>query len=227
MRDQSDLSHGTAEIIVILDRSGSMLEVASDAIGGFNAFVAARRAAEPDARLTLVLFDNRYEVPFNAVPLSEVPLLTDKLYVPRGSTALHDAIGRTIVERSAAIEAVPPTLRPSRVVIAILTDGYENSSRRFTGPQIQELIGRKRAQGWEFLFLAADQDAIAGARNLNIPDADAIPFSKEDHGTRATFYHLNEKVSEKLHRPRARPRLPQRRSDSPSDSPGQPRQSLK
>ena len=187
------------EITLILDRSGSMQTIADDAIGGFNAFLAAQRR-ESDcetARLTLVLFDDQYEVPYKSIPLAEVPALTAATFLPRGSTALRDAIGRTLSKMTRSFAARPPEQKPDKVIIAILTDGLENASKEYTQLHIADLITEKRAQGWEFVFLAANQDAIATAIDLRIDVADAVNFTSDQAGTDLAFQCMSEKVSEK------------------------------
>jgi len=187
----------TAEIAVILDRSGSMEAIATDAIGGFNAFVDSQRRQPGDARMTLILFDDRYEVPIKSQPLAQVPLLTRQTFVPRGSTALLDAIGRTIKKMTDSFAARPVANRPDTIIVAILTDGEENASRTFSQAHIADLIAEKRAQGWEFIFLAANQDAIASATRLSIPAADAEAFAADRTGTQAAFARLSDRVMEK------------------------------
>ncbi len=185
------------EITLILDRSGSMQTIADDAIGGFNAFLAAQRR-EPGSdttRLTLVLFDDQYEVPYKSIPLPEVPDLTTATFLPRGSTALLDAIGRTLAKMTRSFAARPDETKPGKVIIAILTDGHENASHEYTKLHIADLISEKRAQGWEFIFLAADQDAIATAATLRIPAEDAVNFSRIESAP--AFHEMSNKVSEK------------------------------
>lgn len=157
------------EIAYILDRSGSMDTLREAAVSAFNEFLGAQRAVPGTARLTLVLFDNVYEVPVDGVPLPEVTELVAKDFVPRGSTALLDAIGRTVLKLDAAIEGRPEQLRPGKVVVAIFTDGQENASREFDDRQVGDLIRKYREErGWEFIFLAANQDAIASAAHLQM-----------------------------------------------------------
>lgn len=157
------------EIAYILDRSGSMELMQQAAITGFNQFVDSQLDVPGEARLTLVQFDDQYEIHALAVPIEQIAHLDTGSYVPRGSTALLDAIGRTIVETDARIRSLPADQQPSKVVIAIFTDGQENASRTHSALQISEKIRIHREQhGWEFLFLAANQDAIAAAGMLNI-----------------------------------------------------------
>ena len=157
------------EIAYVLDRSGSMQPLQEAAVAAFNDFVRQQREVPDPARLSLVLFDDQYEVPVPARPLAEVPELTAAAYTPRGSTALLDAIGRTIHDLDARLAALPADQRPGKVIVAIFTDGYENASRRFTSAHLNDLIAARRDdKGWDFIFLAANQDAIASAAALNI-----------------------------------------------------------
>lgn len=199
MNDQSQpaTAASLAEIAVILDRSGSMQSIASDAIGGFNVFVEAQAQVPGEARLSLVLFDDQYEVPFKSIPPVEMPPLTSATYIPRGSTALLDAIGRTVKKMTTSFAARPVEKRPGKVIIAILTDGQENASTKYTQAHIADLIAEKRAQGWEFLFLAANQDAIATAARYNIAREDAASYTATPAGTNAVFHEMSARVSRK------------------------------
>ena len=149
------------------------------------------------ARLTLILFDDHYEVPIKSQPLGQVPLLTRQTFVPRGSTALLDAIGRTIKKMTVSFAARPAANRPDTIIVAILTDGEENASRTFSQAHIADLIAEKRAQGWEFIFLAANQDAIAEATRLSIPSADARRFVTTPDGMREGFRDFDDLMRRK------------------------------
>ncbi len=166
------------EIAFILDRSGSMQPVTEAAISGFNQFLHDQQEAETAgdglARLTLVQFDDQYEVPINNLPISEVVDLDTTTFVPRGSTALLDAIGRTLDAFGNRIQGLPESQRPDQVIFAIFTDGWENSSVTYSWLDIAGKIRHHREQdGWQFLFLGANQDAIATAAQMNIPARDA------------------------------------------------------
>ncbi|WP_193211152.1 vWA domain-containing protein [Luteolibacter marinus] len=157
------------EIAYILDRSGSMQPMTEAAISGFNEFLQEQLDEPGDANLSLLLFDNEFLVPFERTPLQDVRGLDAASYVPRGSTALLDAIGLTIDVIGKKLAGEPEDKRPGKVVVAIFTDGYENASTRYTMARINELITHQRDKyGWEFLFLAANQDAIATAAQLGI-----------------------------------------------------------
>jgi hypothetical protein len=165
-----------------------MQSIANDAIGGFNAFVNSQRREEGHACLSLVLFDDQYEVPLRCVPLASVPALTDRTFIPRGSTALLDAVGRTLDDTASRISALPAGSRPENVIIAILTDGEENASRMFSRSQIRQKITHFRELlGWEFVFLAANQDAFAAAEVIGIAPEDAANFAAHGAGTASAF----------------------------------------
>lgn len=157
------------EIAYILDRSGSMQPMQEAAVTAFNDFIKAQLDVPGEARLTLVQFDDAYEVPFDALRLQDVPQLTAATYKPRGSTALLDAIGRTIKNIDTRLQKLPAANQPGKVICAIFTDGLENASSEFTAKHIGDLIRLYReTKGWEFIFLAANQDAIATAAAMNM-----------------------------------------------------------
>ena len=157
------------EIAYILDRSGSMRPMQEAAIAAFNDFIKLQLDVPGDAHLTLVQFDDAYEVPVCACPVQDVSQLTAATYTPRGSTALLDAIGRTIKETARRLSALPDPEKPGKVILAIFTDGLENASTEYTSKHISDLIRLHRDEkGWEFLFLAANQDAIASAAAMHM-----------------------------------------------------------
>lgn len=184
------------EIAFILDRSGSMQPLAEQAVTGFNSFLAEQQQAKGKARITLVLFDHEYVVPASCVPVEEVLPLDMTTYVPRGCTALLDAIGRTIDDLGARLAALPESDRPATVIVAILTDGEENSSRQFTWHDVSDRIRHQTdVYKWNFLFLGANQDAIATAANLHIDRKNASTFAADGVGLRASTAALAKKMA--------------------------------
>ena len=125
------------EIVCIIDRSGSMGVIRDDAIGSFNTFLKDQQSLSGEALMTIVLFDDQYEIMHNGTRINYVPLLTKKTYVPRGTTALFDAIGRTINEVEDRINGIEDKRKkPDNVIVAVLTDGEENASTEFDLLQI-------------------------------------------------------------------------------------------
>ena len=184
------------DVTVILDRSGSMEEIASDAIGGFNQFLTAQQRQRGDCRLTLVQFDDRYEVVYLAQPLADASRLTAKTFEPRGSTALLDAIGRTIDATGARLAALPEAERPDRVLLVILTDGEENASVEYTRNRVFSMISTQQdVYGWSFLFLAANKDAIAEAAKVGIDARRSLTFPATGAGIRAASLAMSDAVA--------------------------------
>lgn len=180
-----------AEIVVILDRSGSMQSIVDDAIGGFNTFVEEQKKVEGEATLTLVQFDDRYETVFDNIPLSEVPELTRETFVPRGMTALNDAIGRTINTVSAR-HTCPECKKNTKTIYAILTDGGENCSREFSTEKTNSMIAHARDEhGCEFIFLAANQDAFATGALYGFKKSDTFNFTADAEGTQVAYRQMS------------------------------------
>ncbi len=190
------MNKNLTEIAFVLDRSGSMQSVAHAAITGFNDFLRDQQAAEGLARLTLVLFDVEYLVLADHLPVQEIVALNSDTYVPRNSTALLDAIGETIERIGKRLEKTPEADRPGKVIVAILTDGLENSSEKFTWKDVAKMIKHQTdAYQWEFLFLGANQDAIATAANLNIHASNAACYVSDEIGTRSSQKAMSRKSS--------------------------------
>jgi uncharacterized protein YegL len=183
------------EIAFLLDRSGSMAPHTEAAIAGFNEFLADQQQVAGLARLTLVLFDDRVEIPIDNLPVSEVVELDTRTYTTRGSTALLDAIGQTIDSFQVRTRDLPPESRPDQVIFAIFTDGEENSSNRFTWQDIAGKIRRRQEkQGWQFLFLAANQDAIATAAQMNIHAHNAATATFSEKGVQGSARAFSRKA---------------------------------
>ena len=192
------------EIAFILDRSGSMESMTNAAISGFNEFLKAQQATVDDhgqpipATFTLILFDHEYLPIHNRAPIQTAAPLTLETYQPRGNTALLDAIGRTIDYIGSELAATPEPERPSKVIIAILTDGEENSSRKFSMADInQRITHQTEAYQWEFLFLGANQDAIATAAHMGIQAHNSATFVADDDDIKAGSLAFACKVSAK------------------------------
>lgn len=176
------------EMVFVLDRSGSMSGLAADTIGGFNELIEKQKKIEGHAYVTTVLFDHEYEVLHDHVALEEVAPLTDKEYFARGSTALLDAVGRTIDAVGARLAAAPEEERPAHVVFVITTDGMENSSREYTAQRVRGMIEHQQQKySWQFVFLGANMDAVSEARKLGISAKYAADFTPSHSGVRKMY----------------------------------------
>ncbi len=176
-------------ITVLLDRSGSMSEVKSDVIGGFNQFVEEQKKAGENAALTLVQFDSQsIDVVYDSLLIGEVQPLSEQSFIPRGSTPLLDALGQSIVKAGERLSAIPEASRPDKVVFVIQTDGLENASREYTKSQIREMTERQeRDYKWQFVYLGANQDAFKEAHMMGIPTANAATYAPTSRAVRASY----------------------------------------
>ena len=161
------MKKGLTELVFIVDRSGSMAGLEKDTIGGFNAMLKEQAELEGEARVTTVLFDNQYRLLHDRIDIRAVAPLTEKDYRVGGGTALLDAIGRTIKNIRAVQKQTAEDYRAEKVLFVIITDGEENSSRKYSAEQIKECIEhQKEKYGWEFVFFGAN--AVLEASKLGI-----------------------------------------------------------
>lgn len=181
-------------IAIVLDRSGSMESCRESTVTGFNEFIRNQKKIPGEATVKLVQFDDQYETVFDK-PLKDCPELNQSTFVPRGSTALLDAQGRTIVELGQELAALPEHERPSKVIVVTLTDGQENASKSYHLDKIGELIREQRDKyNWDFVFLGANQDAIATAAAMSIPLPSAMSYSTSKAGIAATMAAVSNYV---------------------------------
>lgn len=186
-------SNDTTLLVLVVDRSGSMESIREDMQGGI-ASLLRKQAAEPGTCLvTLVQFDQEYELLASAVPVSE---LTEYRLVPRGATALLDAIGRTIADVRERLSSVAAEDQPT-VVFAVVTDGFENSSREWTRDQVMSAVKERIQAGWDFTFLGADQDAIQEGEKLGIDRGSSLTYDKSAVGAEMAMSSLSASVSRK------------------------------
>ena len=148
------------EIVCVIDRSGSMDSIKNDAIGGFNAFLKEQREHPGEAAMTIVMSITSISSRYSGIPIQNIKPLYDGSYVPRGTTALNDAIGRAVSELKCR--------NPKKAIIIILTDGHENASHEFSKCQIKEMIKDCEDRGWFVAYLSATLDAFDDARSYGI-----------------------------------------------------------
>ena len=184
------------ELVYILDKSGSMQGLEKDTIGGYNAMLAQQRTVEGDCVITTVLFDNQYQLLHDRIDIRAVRPLTQREYFVGGSTALLDAIGKTIDKIHTAQKNTAEDYRAERVLFVIITDGAENASRRYSSMQVKEMIRRQKEKyGWEFIFLGANIDAVETAGRFGIDADRAVDYVPDGEGTALNFRMMSETVA--------------------------------
>lgn len=189
------MKKGLTELVFILDKSGSMGGLESDTIGGFNSMLAKQKAVEGECRITTVLFDNNYELLHDRIDIKAVGPITEKDYQVGGSTALLDAIGRTIHKIVSVQMHTAEDYRAEKVMFVIITDGMENSSREYTSEKVKALIEKQKEKyGWEFIFLGANIDSIHTAQMYGISPDRAADYIADSEGTQLNFKVMADAV---------------------------------
>jgi hypothetical protein len=172
-------------ISVLLDRSGSMAKIKSDAEGGLQALIDEQRALPGRVTLRLAQFDTIYDVVHQSKPLDQIPPV---VLNPRGMTALHDAWGRSMIEFGDELAALPEDQRPGIILFIVVTDGLENASIEWYREQVFDKVTEQTEKwGWKFLYVAANQDAIEKGEDLGVPRAQSVTYAHDSHGTQAAF----------------------------------------
>jgi len=186
------------EIVVVLDKSGSMGSVREDTIGGFNTFLQDQKELPGEAVLTLTMFDTEYSFVERGTLLENVQPLSNETYAPGGLTALLDAVGKTINDVVSRHATLPEDEKPGKVVFVVLTDGEENSSREITKKSELVKMVKKQEEDyeWEIVFLGADIDAWGDGSSMGFSKSRGV--SKDDmfsNMSKMSYYTANMRVS--------------------------------
>ena len=182
------MKNNISELVFILDRSGSMSGLEGDTIGGFNSLIEKQKRVEGKCFVTTVLFDNRSETIHDRVELGEIQPMTEDDYSVRGCTALLDALGETIRHIAHIHRYARPEDVPAHTTFVIMTDGMENASHRYDSATVKRMIEHEKAKyGWEFLFLAANIDAVETARHFGITEDRAVNYHADSVGTQVAY----------------------------------------
>lgn len=183
------------ELVFILDRSGSMLGLESDTIGGFNSMIEKQKKQDVDCYVSTILFDNFSEVLHDRMKLKDIPKMTDRDYTVRGCTALVDAIGGAIHHIGNIHKYALPEDVPKHTMFVITTDGQENASHKYSGEQVKKMIERQKEKyGWEFLFIGANIDAVETAARYGIDKNRAVNYNADGKGTHILYESVAKAV---------------------------------
>lgn len=185
------MKYETSELVFILDRSGSMSVLEKDTIGGFNSLIQKQRKEKGKCYVSCVLFDDVQEVIYDRVPLNEVKKMTQKQYYARGCTALLDAMGGAIHHIGNVHKYSKEEI--GKTLFIIITDGLENSSKRYTYVTIKQMVERQEEKyGWEFIFIGANMDVIQEANKFGIDQA--VRYACDEEGTALNYSVLSENI---------------------------------
>ena len=181
------------ELVLVLDKSGSMQGLESDTIGGFNSMIKKQKALDVPVRVTAVLFNDKADVLYESRSIHSVHALTEKEYEVGGTTALLDAVGSTILN----VDQKGNVKKGTKVVFVIITDGMENASREFTKTKVKQMISDKQEKyGWDFIYLGANIDAAEEAGAIGVKKANAVTYRNTESGVRANYDAVSAYVKE-------------------------------
>lgn len=181
------MKNNTVEVVFILDMSGSMYEMTSDTIGGFNSVLAEHRENGKTVLISTVLFNTDYRLLHDRLPVNEVPNITENEYRASGGTALIDAIGSSIKHIEDVHKYIRPEDVPGRTIFMITTDGLENASHIYSSDTVKQMITAKQENGWDFVFLAANIDAVETAKEYGIKANNAVNYHNDSIGNALKF----------------------------------------
>ena len=189
------MKNNITELVFILDRSGSMSGLEGDTIGGFNSMIEKQKSVDGKCYVTTVLFDSDYDRIHDRVDLNEIPVMTEKDYYVRGCTALLDAIGSTIRHIARIHKYARPEDVPEHTTFVIMTDGMENASHHFDSDTVKRMIEHEKEKyGWEFLFLAANIDAVETASRMGIRADRAVNYHADRRGTSVVYDAVSDTI---------------------------------
>lgn len=184
------------ELVFILDKSGSMAGLEGDTIGGYNSMLKKQQGAEGEAVVTTVIFNHDYELLHDRIKIKGISPITEEDYEVSGTTALFDAIGFSIQKIANVQKKTKEDERAEKVLFVITTDGMENSSKEYNATKIKKMIEHHKEQdGWQFIFLGANIDAVTTAVNFGISEDYAVDYHADELGTQLNYEVLNEAVT--------------------------------
>ena len=190
------MNNNITEIVFILDRSGSMAGYEEDTIGGFNATIEKQKKLDGTCYVSTVMFANQSKVIHDRVRLGEIEKMTENDYQVGGGTALLDAIGRSIHHIGNVHKYARPEDVPEHTIFIITTDGMENASRQYDSSTVKRMISRQQEKyGWEFIFLAANIDAVETADRIGIRRERAANYRQDREGMRTSYAAMSDAIS--------------------------------
>ena len=191
------MKKGLTELVFILDKSGSMSGLEADTIGGYNSMLSKQQAEEGECRITTLLFNNSFHLLHDRIDLKAVGPITENEYRVGGSTALLDAIGLTVDKIGNAQKNTAEDYRAEKVLVVIITDGEENSSREYSSDKVKMMIERQKNRfGWEFIFLGANIDSVETGGRFGIGRNRAVDYVPDKQGVNLNYSTLNSTVAE-------------------------------
>ncbi len=185
---------GYTHIAILLDRSGSMSGTATDLREGLNTFIAEQRVLEGEVKVTIAQFDHEFEYIYQNFDIKDVSIITDQDYQPRGMTALNDSLARLINETGAYLRGLSEDERPEKVLVQVITDGYENASKEFSHAQVKEMVKEQESKyNWQIVYIGANQDSVLEGSARGITNS--VNYVANKVGTKKLFNSLSSSTA--------------------------------
>ncbi len=182
------------ELVFILDRSGSMSGLEKDTVGGFNSLIEKQKKEDSECLVSMVQFNTVSDVIYDRCPLDQVRKMEMTDYQPSGCTALIDAMADAIRHIRSVHKYIREEDVPEHTLFVIMTDGEENASKRFSSDEVKKLVSQQKEKGWEFLFLAANIDAVETAKHYGIAEDRATNYCCDEKGIETNYEELDAAV---------------------------------
>ncbi len=189
------MNENLTELVFILDRSGSMSGLEEDTIGGFNSFIEKQKKEKGECLVSTVLFNQRSKVIHDRVSLDTIAKMTKEDYFASGTTALIDALGDAISHIKTVHKYIREEDVPSKTAFVIITDGLENASKRYSSDDVKKMVKTQKEKGWDFLFLAANIDAVQTAKTYGIEEEFSVDYRNDEKGVAKNFETLSKAMS--------------------------------
>ena len=189
------------ELVIIIDKSGSMHGLEKDVVGGFNALIE-EQSKEGETKVTTVFFNDKVIFVHEGVDIKEIKPLDGRSYQPGGCTALLDAIGDAISFIKAKHSKLKEEELPEHTIFSIMTDGLENASREYSYKRIKDMIELQKKCGWDFMFQAANIDTEYEADRLGIDRDMAMSFDADSAGVGCVMKCCSAQIKKARKNPR-------------------------
>lgn len=190
------MKKGLSEVVFILDASGSMAHLVADTLGSFNSLIEEQKKDPGETYITTVLFNQYHNVLHNHISVKDMEPMTDKDYITFGTTALLDAVGKTIDNIGERLSDTEEEERPEKVIFVIITDGLENSSKEYSKAKVKEMIEHQQSKySWTFMFLGANMDAVNEGASLGINSGYTKTYTATKTGTETLYRAVSKSVS--------------------------------
>lgn len=184
------------ELVFVIDASGSMNKLVQDTIGGFNSLIEKQKADEGETRVTAFTFNHSVKKIYDNTEVNSISPLSGYNYIPAGSTALYDGIGTAIDFVGERLAATPEDERPAKIIVVVITDGYENASKEYTLKDVKDRIEHQQTKySWEFMYLGADINSMKEAKSLGFNPSFSKQYTASSEGTQTVYSAVNTVAS--------------------------------